>query len=225
MNRIKTEMQTKLISALKHVPQQNEVKNHEHYLNELLFFQKEFRLEVEWNIYNKNSYSFSVDYLYSLIDEFSSLYMIIDSSFEIELFPELIELSELTKPKRIKKHIDLHKFIYLKTILMLKNRKALISEKIQYKLPIIETDEQVLSKYILKEQNIMNIIEVGYTVYQADVLVTRTGEDIHMYPFIQDVGRFAGVEINNIKQRIVEMKSRTNPHKFIDRLQLLLKKS
>jgi len=223
MNRIKTEMQTKLINALKHVPQQNEVKNREH-LNSLLNFHKDFRLEVEWNIHNKNSYSFSVDYLYNLIDEFSSLYMIIDSSFEIELFPDIIKLSEYTKLKGIKKNIDLHKFIYLKTILMLQNREALITKKIHYKIPIVEKNETALSKYILKEQNIMNIVEVGYSVYHTDVLGTRNGEDVHLYQFILDIGRFAGEEINNIKQRVDEMKSRSNPHKYIDRLVVVLKK-
>jgi hypothetical protein len=222
MKQIKTDKQTELINALKHVPQQKDVIIREH-LDSLLHYHKEFRLEVEWNINNKNSYSFSVDYLNNLIEEFSSLFMIIDSSFEIELFPEIIKLSKNTKLKSIRKCVDSHKFIYLKTILMLQNREEVIVKKMQFKIPIVEKDEIALSKYIMKEQNVMNIIEVGYTVYQSDVLGTRTGEDIHMYPFILDVGRFAGVEINNIKQRIEEMKSRSNPHKFIDRLQLVLK--
>jgi hypothetical protein len=222
MNRIKTEKQTELINALKHVPQQKDSKYREH-LSSLLNFHKDFRSEVEWNIINKNSYTFSVDYLYNLVEEFSSLYMIIDSSFEIELFPEMIKLSELTKPKGIKKNIDLHKFIYLKTILMLQNKEALITKKIHYKIPIVEKYETVLSKYILKEQNIMNIVEVGYSVYHTDVLGTRNGEDIHLYQLILDMGRFAGEEINNVKQRIEELKKRSNTHKYIDRMTVILK--
>jgi hypothetical protein len=222
MRQIQTDKQTELINALKHVPQQKNVIIREH-LNSLLHYHKEFRHEVERNLNIKNSYSFSVDYLYNLIEEFSSLFMIIDSSFEIELFPELIKLSEYTKLKSISNCIDSHKFIYLRTILMLQNREAVIAKKMQYKIPIVETDEFALSKYVMKEQNIMNIIEIGFSVYKADVLETRTGEAIRMYPFISDVGRFAGIEINNVKQRVDEMKNRSNPHKFIDQLKQVLK--
>jgi len=40
-------------------------------------------------------------------------------------------------------------------------------------IPIVEGYEMVLSEYILKEQNKINLVEVGYFVYYTDVLALK----------------------------------------------------
>jgi hypothetical protein len=221
MNRIKTEMQTKLVNALKIVPKQHEVNNQE-YLSLLMGNLKNFQCEVEWNIYKRNSYGFSLEYLKKLITDFTLLYMTTEGTVDIVLFPEIINSCETLKMSRIKTCVDLHKFIYLKTISMLQNRESLVDKKIQFKIPIVEKDELAMSKYVLKEKNIMYVIEVGYSVYQSDILANRSGEEMHLYQFIKDFGAFVGMEVNNVKQRIEEMKNRCNRHKYLDRLILIL---
>jgi len=222
MNTIVTAKKTELLGVLQKVPQKSDV-NVQEYLNSLLHYLKHFQLEVEWNIQTMNSYSFSIDYLTKLIDEFKCLYVIIDGTFELIIFPEIIEASEYTRMHKIKSYIDTHKFIYLRTVSMLQKRESIINIKITHKIPIVENKIEFKSKYLLKDKNIMNVIEIGYTIYQNGNIISRNGDPIQLHQFIKDVGEFVGQDMKNIFQRIEEMKNRSNPHKFIDKLQLILK--
>ena len=220
---IQTVMQLKLLEALKRVPHQNEITT-EDQLNLLIGLLDDFQLEVERNIRNKNSYSFSIDYVYHLMEKFKNLYIRIDGSFEILLFPEIIEMSEQTNFRIIKNTIDSHRFIYLRVLSMLKDREALITKKIQYKIPIVEQDELPLSKYILKDYNLTNWVSIGLAIFGVNILNTRVGDKLLEYQFIRDFCVLVGEETLNVKSKLEEVRNRVNPHKFLDALAIELKK-
>ena len=220
---IQTVMQLKLLEALKRVPHQNE-KTTEDQLNLLLDLLDDFQLEVERNIRNKNSYSFSIDYVYHLIEKFKNLYIRIDGSFEILLFPEIIEMSEQTNFRIIEKTIDSHLFIYLRVLSMLKDREILITKKIKFRIPIVEHDKFSLSKYLLDDYNLTNWVEVGLAIYDKKILNTRIGDKVQLYQFIRDFCLLVGEEKLNVKGKLEEVRNRANPHRFLDGLVFELKK-
>jgi hypothetical protein len=221
--KIQTVKQFKLIDALKRVPKQSEVTTQEQ-LNLLLDLLDNFQLEVERNIRNKNSYSFSIDYVYQLMEKFKNLYITVDGSFEILLFPEIIKMSEQTNVTTIKKTIDSHRFIYLRVLSMLKDRETLITKKIKFKIPIVEQDEVPLSKYLLNEYNLTNWVEVGLAIYDKKILNTRIGDKVQEYQFIRDFCLLVGEEKLNVKSKLEEVRNRANPHRFLDGLVHELKK-
>ena len=219
---INYERKVELVCALQRIPRQNEILIQE-YLQRLLKLFKLFQEEIEWNIYTKNSYAFSIDYLTDLIDEFKCLYMTIDGSFDVIIFPEIITAVEYTRLNKIKNYIDSHKFIYLRTISMLQKRELIINTKITHKLPIVEitTVDTYLgfkNKYVLREKFIINIIEIGFYLYSNGNIIYHNGKPLQLTDFIKDLGLFLGEDIKNIHQRIEEMKNRSNPHRFLDSL-------
>lgn len=211
-----------LITALQRIPHSKEVPLKE-YLEMLMVHFKNFQQEVEWNIYCKNSYSFSIDYVSSLIEEFKCLYMTFDGSFDVILFPEILSEQQYIRLIKIKNYVDSHRFTYMRTISMLQKRESIINTKITHKIPIVELqiDTEKLkfhNKYRLKEKKIMDVIEIGYYLFVDGNIITEHGKPIDLIPFIKDLGAFVGEEINNIHQRLDELKNRANQHKFLDSL-------
>jgi hypothetical protein len=157
MHTINNEKQARLINALKKVPKQKEVIIRD-YLDYLLLILNDFRYKIEWNINRKNSYTFSINYIKTIKEGFIVLYMTVDGTMDIILFPEIITLNESVKMSCIKTVIESHKYIYLKAISLLQNSESLILFKIQNKIPIVEIEALALSKYILKEKSVTNLI-------------------------------------------------------------------
>jgi hypothetical protein len=217
MQTIQTEKQAKLVNALKNLPKQHEVKVPEH-LQSLVIILNDFRFELEWNINCNNNYAFSLEYVKKLLEEFTMLYMISDGTMDILLFPEIITSCESIKMNKIKTVLESHKFIYHRTIFMLRNRESMVLTKIQFRIPILDKDEVTESKYLIREKMIMCLIEIGYSLYYIELFVLRNGEEMQLYQFLKDFGLFAGVEIQNIKQRIKELKNKPNRHKVLDRM-------
>jgi len=223
MYTIQKEKQVKLVDALKKIPKQNEIEI-KVYLDQLLLDLNDFRYEIEWNINFNNSYTFSIDYLKQLIDEYTIMYMTVEGTMDIILFPDILKLNELINVNQLKTSEDVHKHIYLKTISMLTNTEKFMLLKIQNRIPIIEKEVRSSRKYIVKDNCILNLIEVAYSMFHTDIFFDINGEEIQLYQFIYQFGIFAGVEIKNIPQRIQEMKDRGKPYKYIERMLIMLKK-
>src|SRR5690606_17569585 len=178
---------------------------------------KEFQLEIEWNLYQKKSYSFSVDYLSGLILDFKTLYMVIEGSFDIMIFPEIIHNVFKISRCKLKTYPEINKNMYLNAIAILQKRESDIRKKNKNKIHIEEgIDVTKNCKYILKEKNIIDIIELGYYLHAHGNILYENGEEIQLIPFVKDIGLFVGEDIKNIHQRINEVKSRSKPYKFLD---------
>lgn len=212
---IQTVMQTEIVTALQHVPLPGQM-NVKDYLDSFMVLLKDFKLEIEWNIKQQNSYAFSIDYLNVLIQEFKCMYMLFDGSFDIEFYPDIYCELGNNKPKRIRTVSDVHKYIILVVISTLTTREKIIEKKIKYKLPLIDSIPVSLSKYVINGKNLTNFINITQLAFNSKVLKKRTGEKMKLYEFLGDCCKIVGVDDVDVGRKVTEIRRRANPTGFLE---------
>lgn len=217
MQTIQIEKQTELFKSLSKTPLKKTVSisTHLNGLKKVLF---SFQDEIHLNLKNSTTAKEQLDYLSNTNILFVNSLMFFESSFELLLFPdERIETQ--TQKQRITNYNKAHILIFKQAIRFLE----LTIEHIKYSFEnnILFENIKQLSKYVIvgKTCSAIDIVELGYALFYTGFFINRTGEALQLHDFIENIGRFFGIEITNMRQRLQELRIRVkNPVMFLQQL-------
>ena len=215
MQTIQTEKQSELVNALSKTPSKKTVLVSKH-LNGLQKILLNFQQEIELNLQNSTSAKQQLDYLSKTNILFLNAFMFFEGSFELLLFPnENIE----SKTQRITSFKKAHVLIYNQAIKFIKRTIKYV--KYAFENNILFENILQLSKYVIVEKTCkpIDIVELGYALFYTGFFINRTGETLKLYDFIENLGRFFGIEITNMRQRLQELRIRVkSPIIFLQQL-------
>lgn len=206
MQTIKTEKQEVLFIGLSKIPLKKSIPVPTH-LKSLKKSLSDFQEELDFNILNSMSAKEILDYLSKLKISFLDSLMYYEGSFELLLFPDDIEcVTENTQ--RISNFKKANLLIYRMAIQFI--NKTIERIKYAFENNILLENFIQLSKYVIVDKTCkaIDIVELGYALFYTGFFINRTGEGLQLHDFIENLGRFFGIEIINMRQRIQELKKR-----------------
>jgi len=209
-----TVRQVELINALNLEPEKGTIsyKKYSKSLEHQLFL---FKQELELNVYTSKSARLSFEYLTRALIQFQNALMFFEGSFDILLFPT--EQFKIDNNQPIHSYHKVHILIYkmaLNTI-----QELIVFVKYSHENKLFSTIPQELSKFITNPNKCksIDIVEIGFALFHTEYFLKRTGEIFTIHEFIENLGRFFGIEIKNISQRIAELHNRIkNPMVFLE---------
>lgn len=162
------------------------------YLDSLMVVLHDFQLEVEWNIQYSSSVYVALEYVSRLNTQFRTLYKLSEYSFEIELFPNVLEEKKI----KIKNtHTKVTSFVITQTMTMLKDRMKIL--KIGVKNPeSLISHNQEQTKYMWNG-DASSCIELGYAINLTNKAIKKNGEQPTYTQFVSDFCSFLGKDVKN----------------------------
>lgn len=205
MQPLKTEKQTVLLQGLSITPLKNSISVPV-YMKELRVDLTDFHEEIEYNVTISTSAKEILDYLTKLKIMFQDALMFFEGSFELLLFPD--DINENLKKQRAYSLKKVNILIYKMAIQCI--NQTIDNIKYSFENNILFENIKQLSKYVIigKTCKPIDIVELGYALYHTGFYINRTGEALKLHDFIENLGRFFGIEIINMRQRIQELKKR-----------------
>ena len=136
---------------------------------------------------------------------FQNAFMFFESSFEILLFPNELIIKENKKITSYNKaHITIFKMA-IETIQKMIDFVIFTQTNNLFPNQNSESSKYITNSKIFKA---IDIVELGFALYHSHYFLNRTGEFPVLYDFIENLGRYFGVEILNVRHRISELRDR-----------------
>jgi len=210
-----TEKQTTLVEALNQKPNNKTIPVNKYFEGlKTKFFC--FQQELEDNVRNSNSVRDTLEYLSKSFALFQNSYKFFECSLDILFYP--IEQKN-QKRQRISNYDKAHVFIFKLAIDRIIEKTKDV--KYAFENNILTKNIIQLSKYVIQNSKcqVIDIVELGFALYHTEYFINRNGEALQLYEFIENLGQFFGIEIINIRQRIIELHRRVkNPAIFLVQL-------
>lgn len=216
MQPIKTEKQTELLQGLSITPLKKTITVPV-YMKELRVDLTDFQQEMDYNVAISTSAKEILDYLSKLKIMFQDALMFFEGSFELLLFPD--DINENCKKQRAYSFKKANILIYKMAIQCI--NQTIDNIKYSFENNILFENIKQLSKYVIINEtcNPIDIVELGYALYYTGFFINRTGEALILRDFIENFGRFFGIEIKNLRQRLQELRVRIkSPLVFLQQL-------
>jgi len=217
MQSLKTEKQKELLHELSITPLKKSVTV-AMYMRSLRNGLLDFQEEIEYNISISVSAKEIFDYLSKVKILFIDSLMFFEGSFSLLLFPE--EIGENYDKKEKAYSFKKANLLIFKMAIDFINR-VIKHIKYTFENNILFENFKILSKFVIvgKSCKAIDIVELGYALYYTGFFINRNGEVLLLYDFIENLGHYFGLEIVNMRQRIIELQRRIkNPFVFLQKL-------